>query len=153
MADQYRSVATPLSGLDIPAEEKCVRHVVGMVERTQRERDAAGFMSLLSPEAIWVTALGRTLRGWEEINAFTHRVLTPSLGDKYASYEVTDIKFLSHEVVAVNVRQKPIDAAGNRDPEEREGRPLYVMVKHSGDWLISVAQNTQVTVGSIDHQQ
>lgn len=153
MANDHRLAPPPLSDLDIQLEEERIRHVVAMVEQTQRDRDPAGFMRLLCPDTTWVTALGRTLSGWEEINAFTHRVLTPSIGDKYAAYEVVGVKFLSATVAAVNVWQRPIDADGNPDLDETEGRPLYVMVKKGSDWRISVAQNTQVAAELIDRQQ
>lgn len=126
-----------------------VHEVVAQVEKTQRNRDPGGFMRLLASEAVWVTALGKRLTGWDEINAFTHKMLTPALGEHYAAYEIAHITFLSETVVAVNVVQKPIDGQGKPDGDEPEGRPLYVITKVDGNWLIAVGQNTRFQADAI----
>ncbi len=101
-------------------------------------------MRLLTADAVWVTAFGKTLTGWEEISAFTHNVLTPALGDQHATYEVAHVTFLSDVIAAVHVNQTPIGSDGTPDGSQPEGRPLYVMSKIEATWLIAVAQNTQV---------
>ncbi|MAN77156.1 MAG: DUF4440 domain-containing protein [Rhizobiales bacterium] len=129
-----------------------IRRTIANVELTQRNRDPEGFMRLLARNAVWVTALGRRLTGWDEISAFTHRVLTPSLGDHYASYEVAHITFLCDTIAAVNVVQRPVEKSGALDEDEPEGRPLYVMTKLHGDWLITIGQNTRFQADAIDAQ-
>ncbi len=129
-----------------------IHEVVAQVQTTQRNRDPEGFMRLLASEAVWVTALGKRLTGWDEINAFTHKVLTPALGEHYSAYEVAHITFLSETVAAVNVVQRPTDRNGNPDGDEPEGRPLYVMAKVDGNWRIAVAQNTRFQADAIAAQ-
>ncbi|WP_295807143.1 SgcJ/EcaC family oxidoreductase [uncultured Nitratireductor sp.] len=129
-----------------------IEKVVAEVEATQRDRDPQGFMRLLAREAVWVTAIGKRLTGWEEISAFTHKVLTPALGEHYASYEIAHVTFLSDTVAAVNVVQKPIDGKGKPDRNEPEGRPLYVMSKVDGNWLIAVGQNTRFQANAVEAQ-
>lgn len=129
-----------------------IAQVVAAVEKTQRDRDPEGFMHLLTRDAVWVTALGKRLTGWDEINAFTHKVLTPALGEHYASYEIAHVTFLTDMVAAVNVVQKPIDGSGNPDGDEPEGRPLYVVTKVDGNWLIAIGQNTRFQADAIEAQ-
>lgn len=129
-----------------------IAQVVAAVEKTQRDRDPKGFMHLLARDAVWVTALGKRLTGWDEINAFTHKVLTPALGEHYASYEIAHVSFLTDLVAAVNVVQKAIDGSGNPDGDEAEGRPLYVLTKVDGNWLIAVGQNTPFQADAIEAQ-
>lgn len=129
-----------------------IGQVVATLERAQRARDPEGFMRLLAADAVWVTAFGKMLNGWEEISAFTHDVLTPALGDQHATYEVAHVTFLSEVIAAVNVHQTPIGSDGTRDGSQPEGRPLYVMTKIEGTWLIAVAQNTQVRRDAIAAQ-
>ncbi|WSP87710.1 SgcJ/EcaC family oxidoreductase [Streptomyces sp. NBC_01233] len=44
-----------------------IEEVVAMVERTQRAKDAEGFPALFRPDALWTTAHGKVLIGFEEI--------------------------------------------------------------------------------------
>lgn len=141
-----------LNSTDQQKDLALIAQVVAAVEKTQRDRDPEGFMRLLSRNAIWVTALGKRLTGWDEINLFTHKVLTPALGERYASYEIAHVTFLTDMVAAVNVVQKPVDRSGNPDGDEPEGRPLYVMTKVDEDWLIAIGQNTRFQADAVDVQ-
>lgn len=125
---------------------------VAAVEETQRSRDADSFMQLLGRDAVWVTAFGKRLTGWEEINSFSRKVLTPALGDRFATYEIAHITFLSDTVAAVNVHQRPVDREGAPTRSEPEGRPLYVMTEEDGTWRIAIGQNTRFLAESIDAQ-
>jgi len=129
-----------------------IRRAIAMVEKTQRDRDADGFMRLLARDAVWVTALGKRLTGWDEINLFTRKVLTPALGDHYSTYEIAHVTFLCETVAAVNVIQRPVDKSGLPDDGEPEGRPLYVMTKSEGDWVIAIGQNTRFQADAIGAQ-
>lgn len=119
-----------------------IHGVVARVESTQRARDVDGFTRLLTPEAVWVTAFGRRLNDWPKIREFTASVLTPAIGDEHAFYDVEHVTFLSDTIAVVNVRQRPVDAAGAPLAGRAEGRPLYVMSKHGDGWMIAAGQNT-----------
>ncbi|WP_230534337.1 SgcJ/EcaC family oxidoreductase [Microvirga roseola] len=141
-----------LSATDRVHDVDAIRCVVAAIEETQRSRDADRFMQLLGRDAVWVTAFGKRLTGWEEINSFTQKVLTPALDDQLATYEIAHVTFLSDTVAAVNVHQRPVDKEGTPIRSEPEGRPLYVMKKEHGTWIISVGQNTKFQAESIDAQ-
>ncbi|MDX3534553.1 SgcJ/EcaC family oxidoreductase [Streptomyces sp. MB09-01] len=122
------------------ASIKAIEEVVATVERTQRAKDAEGFLALFHPDALWTTAHGKVLVGFEEIAAFTRTVLPAASWDGEVTYEVVHIQFLRPDVAAVKVRQLYRGA-----DETSEGAPLYVMTREpEGRWLLTACQNTQV---------
>ncbi|HSY00184.1 MAG TPA: SgcJ/EcaC family oxidoreductase [Streptomyces sp.] len=122
------------------ADIKAIEEVVATVERTQRARDAEGFLALFHPEALWTTGHGKVLVGFEAIAEFTRAVLPASEWDGEVTYEVTHTRFLRPDVAAVKVRQVYHSATG-----DTEGSPLYVMTKQDdGTWLLHACQNTEV---------
>ena len=122
------------------ADTEVIAQVVAAVERTQRDKDAEGFLALFHPDAVWTTAHGRVLVGFDMIAEFTRAVLPNASWDGEITYEVAHTHFLRPDVAAVNVRQIHHSAAG-----DTEGAPLYVMTKQDdGAWLLHVCQNTEV---------
>ncbi|WP_046780087.1 SgcJ/EcaC family oxidoreductase [Streptomyces yangpuensis] len=121
------------------ADIKAIEEVVATVERTQRAKDAEGFLALFHPDALWTTAHGRVLIGFEEIAEFTRAVLPGANWDGEVTYEVVHVQFLRPDVAAVKVRQV------YHAPDGGEGAPLYVMTREAdGPWLLTACQNTQV---------
>jgi uncharacterized protein (TIGR02246 family) len=122
------------------ADIKAIEEVVAAVERTQRAKDAEGFLALFHPEALWTTAHGKVLIGFDAIAEFTRAVLPTATWDGEVTYEAVHIQFLRPDVAAVKVRQT---YHSTDDPSE--GAPLYVMTKQDdGRWLLHACQNTQV---------
>ncbi|MGC9382104.1 SgcJ/EcaC family oxidoreductase [Streptomyces sp. MH13] len=122
------------------ADVKAIEEVVATVERTQRAKDAEGFLALFHPEALWTTAHGRVLVGFDAIAEFTRAVLPDAGWDGEVTYEAIHTRFLRPDVAAVKVRQVYRSAEG-----DTEGSPLYVMTKQDdGTWLLHVGQNTEV---------
>ncbi|MFG2415681.1 SgcJ/EcaC family oxidoreductase [Streptomyces goshikiensis] len=125
-------------------ENEAVAEVVAAVERTQRAKDAEGFLALFHPEALWTTAHGEVLIGLDAIAEFTRAVLPAAQWDGEVSYEVVHTRFLRPDVAAVKVRQVYHSAQG-----DTEGSPLYVMTRaEDGRWLLTACQNTEVRAGS-----
>lgn len=125
------------------AETKAIEDVVAAVERSQRAKDAEGFLALFHPDALWTTGHGKVLIGFDAIAEFTRAVLPGSSWDGDVTYEVVHTQFLRPDVAAVKVRQVYHSAEG-----ESEGAPLYVMTKgDDGAWLLHACQNTQVMAG------
>ncbi|MFC8225087.1 SgcJ/EcaC family oxidoreductase [Streptomyces sp. NPDC057287] len=122
------------------ADIKAIEQVVATVERSQRAKDAEGFLALFHPDALWTTAHGKVLIGFDAIAEFTRAVLPRSDWDGDVTYEVVHTQLLRPDVAAVKVRQV------YRSPEgESEGAPLYVMTKRDdGAWLLHACQNTEV---------
>jgi uncharacterized protein (TIGR02246 family) len=122
------------------ADIKAIEDVVATVERTQRAKDAEGFLALFHPEALWTTAHGKVLIGFDAIAEFTRAVLPNATWDGEVTYEVVHIQFLQPDVAAVKVRQ-----AYHSPDGVSEGAPLYVMTKQDdGRWLLHACQNTEV---------
>lgn len=122
-------------------ETEAIARVVATVERTQRAKDAEGFLALFHPDALWTTAHGKVLIGFDAIAEFTRKVLPAASWDGEVTYEVVHTRFLRPDVAAVKVRQVYHGADG----EGSEGAPLYVMTRgDDGRWLLAACQNTQV---------
>ncbi|MDF3145069.1 MULTISPECIES: SgcJ/EcaC family oxidoreductase [unclassified Streptomyces] len=122
------------------ADRKAVEQVVATVERTQRAKDADGFLALFHPDALWTTGHGRVLIGFDAIAEFTRTVLPTATWDGEVTYEVVHTQFLRPDVAAVKVRQVYHSPTG-----DTEGAPLYVMTRQDdGRWLLHACQNTEV---------
>jgi uncharacterized protein (TIGR02246 family) len=125
------------------ADLEAIAQVVATVERTQRARDADGFLTLFHPDALWTTAHGKVLIGFDAIAEFTRAVLPNATFEGEVTYEVVHTQFLRPDVAAVKVRQVYHSPEG-----DTEGAPLYVMTRQDdGKWLLHACQNTQVHVG------
>lgn len=124
------------------ADIKAIEQVVAAVERAQRTKDAEQFLALFHPDALWTTAHGKVLIGFDAIAAFTRAVLPDAKWDGEVTYEAVHTQFLRPDVAAVKVRQVCHSAEG-----DTEGAPLYVMTKQEdGTWLLHACQNTEVRV-------
>ncbi|MCZ9350517.1 SgcJ/EcaC family oxidoreductase [Streptomyces mutabilis] len=122
------------------ADIEAVHEVVATVERTQRAKDAEGFLALFHPDALWTTAHGKVLLGFDAIADFTRAVLPDAEWDGDVTYEAVHVQFLRPDVAAVKVRQVYHSAEG-----DTEGAPLYVMTRRDdGRWLLHACQNTPV---------
>ncbi|KOX16337.1 SgcJ/EcaC family oxidoreductase [Nocardiopsis sp. NRRL B-16309] len=122
------------------ADIKAIEEVVATVERTQRARDAEGFLALFHPDSLWTTAHGRVLIGFDAIAEFTRAVLPTARWEGEVTYEAVHTRFLRPDVAAVKVRQVYHSPEG-----DSEGSPLYVMTKQKdGRWLLHACQNTEV---------
>ncbi|WP_217250348.1 SgcJ/EcaC family oxidoreductase [Streptomyces sp. AC602_WCS936] len=125
------------------ADIEAVRRVVATVERTQRAKDAEGFLALFHPDALWTTAHGKVLLGFDAIADFTRAVLPDATWDGDVTYEAVHVQFLRPDVAAVKVRQVYHSAEG-----DTEGAPLYIMTRQDdGPWLLHAGQNTPVRSG------
>ncbi|AQS72353.1 SgcJ/EcaC family oxidoreductase [Streptomyces pactum] len=125
------------------ADIKAIEQVVATVERTQRAKDAEGFLALFHPDALWTTGHGKVLLGFDAIAEFTRAVLPGAVWDGDVTYEAVHIQFLRPDVAAVKVRQVYHSAEG-----DTEGAPLCVMTRQDdGRWLLHACQNTEVQTG------
>ncbi len=124
------------------ADLQAIAEVVATVERTQRAKDPDGFLALFHPDALWTTAHGKVLIGFDAIAEFTRAVLPNATWDGEVTYEVAHTQFLRPDVAAVKVRQVYHAPDG-----DTEGAPLYVMTRQDdGRWLLHACQNTEVRV-------
>ncbi|MFD0899492.1 SgcJ/EcaC family oxidoreductase [Actinomadura sediminis] len=122
------------------ADINAIHEIVATVERAQQAKDAEGFLKLFHPDALWTTAHGKVLIGFDAIAEFTRAVLPNAVFEGPVTYEAVHVQFLRPDVAAVKVRQVYHSPDG-----DTEGAPLYVMTKgEDGRWLLHACQNTQV---------
>jgi uncharacterized protein (TIGR02246 family) len=121
------------------ADVAALTALVAELERTQRQEDVEGFLSLFDSLAVWVTGGGKRLIGLDAIGAFTRTVLPGAMSEGSVSYEVEHVLFVSAEVALTGVRQTYVDSEGR--PTSR-GLPSYVWRRSGGTWKIIAGQNT-----------
>jgi uncharacterized protein (TIGR02246 family) len=141
-----------LTGSLDPDEERetaidSIRATVAELERTRRREDAAGFLRLFTPDVVWVTAHGKRLMGLEQIRELIQHVLPGETGESTATSEVVDVAFVRPDVAVVNVNQRPVTDESEPLAGQPGGRPLYVMTRENGSWLIAARHNTHVREG------
>jgi uncharacterized protein (TIGR02246 family) len=141
-----------LTGSLVPDEGRetaidSIRAAVAELERTRRREDAAGFLRLFTPDVVWVTAHGRRLMGRAEIREFIQHVLPGAAGESTATSEVVHVAFVRPDVAIVSVNQRPVTDEGEPLAGQPVGRPVYVMTRENGSWLISAGHNTDVREG------
>ncbi|QDQ15454.1 SgcJ/EcaC family oxidoreductase [Streptomyces spectabilis] len=130
-------------GPETDAEVAAIRRLVAEVEYAQQNELADRFLGLFRREdPVWTTGHGKRLSGFEDIAAFTRKVLPGATAESTAVYDVERVLFLRPDVAAVNVRQQPVRPDGTRIADRPEGRPFYILVKEDGTWRIGAAQNT-----------
>ncbi|MCI3934969.1 SgcJ/EcaC family oxidoreductase [Streptomyces sp. AN091965] len=130
-------------GPETDAEVAAIRRLVAEVEHAQQNELADRFLAVFRQEGpVWTTGHGKRLSGFEEIAAFTRKVLPGATAESTAVYDVERVLFLKPDVAAVNVRQQPVLPDGTRIADRPEGRPFYILVKEDGTWRVGAAQNT-----------
>ncbi|MFF8271697.1 SgcJ/EcaC family oxidoreductase [Streptomyces sp. NPDC016562] len=132
-------------GPQTEAEVAAIRRLVAEVEHAQQNELVDRFLGVFRREdPVWTTGHGNRLSGFEEIAAFTRKVLPGAMAESTAVYDVERVLFLRPDVAAVNVRQQPVLPDGTRITDRPEGRPFYILVKEDGTWRVGAAQNTVV---------
>ncbi|MFD7561179.1 SgcJ/EcaC family oxidoreductase [Streptomyces sp. NPDC059835] len=147
VSGSYRAVEVfgAPDGPETDAEVAAIRRLVAEVEYAQQHEFVDRFLSVFRREdPVWTTGHGKRLSGFEEIEAFTRKVLPGAMAESTAVYDVERVLFLRPDVAAVNVRQQPVHHDGTRIADRPEGRPFYVLVKEDGAWRVGAAQNTVV---------
>ncbi len=140
MIGMTTETASAKAAADADADLRAIAEVVATVERTQRAKDPEAFLALFHPDALWTTAHGKVLIGFDAIAEFTRAVLPAATWDGDVTYEAVHTQFLRPDVAAVKVRQVYHSPAG-----DTEGAPLYVMTRQDdGRWLLHACQNTEV---------
>jgi uncharacterized protein (TIGR02246 family) len=129
----------------VPGSQDDVSAIVRLVadiEHAQQNEQPDAFMRLFRSDAVWVTAHGKRLTGWEQINAFTQKVLPGAMRESTATYTPVHVLFIRPDVAAVNVRQRPVSLDGQPLHDQPQGSPLYILAKDDDGWRIAAAQNT-----------
>jgi uncharacterized protein (TIGR02246 family) len=152
-----------VAGVPVPAKDvDAIVALVASIEHAQQNALPDAFMDAFRQDAIWTTAHGKRLTGFEEISTFTHQVLPGSIGQPVtATYEADYILFIRPDIAAVKIRQRPTTRDGQpldevfsghpdpaalaaSHPDAVPGTPMYVLAKDDGQWRIAAAQNTKV---------
>ncbi|WP_415975991.1 SgcJ/EcaC family oxidoreductase [Rhodococcus sp. 077-4] len=117
---------------------------VAELERTQRAEDVEGFLALFDADAVWVSAAGVRLIGWQQISDFTSKVLPGAFADGSVRYDVEHIRFITDDVALTGVNQEYLDGVGQPMSPPVKGCPTYIWHRKQGQWSIVSGQNTPV---------
>jgi uncharacterized protein (TIGR02246 family) len=134
-----------------------IRQVATRYEEAWNRHDMQALSRLFTEDADFVNVGGRHWKGRAEIERqHAERHLTHFKGSRYTTIAI-GVRFLTPEIAVVHVHW---GMSGDRDPNgtprqsglggfTRTGIFMWVIVKQEGAWLISAAQNTNVTVQAL----
>lgn len=106
----------------------------------QKEPDK--FCQLFTDDAIVVNVVGIRMVGKNEIYKFMKKAVKSNLANVYVKNEILDITFIRPDIAVVSAVQHIFIKNGYDLKENSKGSVTNVMVKHQGNWLSAVAQNT-----------
>lgn len=114
---------------------------VHALEHAFNTNDADALGALYTDQASWTNAAGTRLDGRAQITDFAKKAMAGFLADSRARYEVVKLLSLAPGLIAANVHQTPVDAAGE-PAEGPHGRALYILTRTPQGWLIAAGQNS-----------
>jgi uncharacterized protein (TIGR02246 family) len=106
--------------------------------------DGHALAVLTEPEVDFVTVDGKWMRGQKDFETYHTRILGTRFRNSVNRVMGTNVRFLSPDTAAVHFTWQitgAVDDAGKPVPV-RSGIMLVLARKQHGQWLISVAQNT-----------
>lgn len=125
-------------------DEQQIKQIVASVEKAHNQKVPEAFAQIFAQDAVFVNAAGVRLFGRDQIFEATKNVMDGFMANSYARYEVSNIKFIRHDVAIVSILQHPITKEGETLEGEVKGTPTYVMTKEEGKWVVVAGQNTLV---------
>lgn len=126
-----------------PADHDGALAAVHALEHAFNTNDPDALGALYTDHASWTNAAGTRLDGAAEITAFARKAMAGPLADSRARYEVVKLLSLAPDLIAANVHQAPVDAAGH-PARGAHGRALYILSRTPRGWRIAAGQNTAI---------
>lgn len=119
------------------------RRLVRAMQDAFNARDPQAMVRHLSADATWTNPLGTRVKGRDAVERLARRMLATS-GQGFARYEIVDVMAVRPDVGIVNLRQVPVDEAGNALPHPA-AVPIYVIARQHDGWKIVAGQNTLIS--------
>jgi uncharacterized protein (TIGR02246 family) len=126
-----------------PAEDREVRAIADLVaglQDAQNDHDAARFDRQFTADALFVTASGTRLLGWDEMYAHHKKSLDRADSSVRVRFTVLSVNFLSSDVAIAHTRQEYVSEAG------ASNHGTAVLTKRDGTWWICAMQHTNLSV-------
>jgi len=125
-------------------EEKAIRQIMQRFETAANERKPKETADLVAQNAIIVNVAGIRFDGKEEFYLFIQKAMEGALSNLVRKNEITDIRFIRHDVAVVSATQVAATKEGTFLKEHGKGSVTSVLVKEQGKWVITMAQNTMI---------
>jgi uncharacterized protein (TIGR02246 family) len=124
-----------------PTSKTCARSSISSrVSRRQNQGDAAAFDRRFTADALFVTASGMRLLGWEEIYAHHKQSLDRTPSDVTVRFSVLGLSFPGADAAVAHTRQDYLSEDGGTN------HGTVVLTKKNGSWWICAMQHTNASV-------
>lgn len=124
-----------------PADEHDIEQIgqlVAELEAGQNQNDVDLLDRRFTSDALWVTASGTRLLGWDEMNAHHRIALADAPEGLRVRFSILRLHFLSEDVAVAHTRQDYLS------PETGTNHGTAVLTKKNGTWWICAMQHTNV---------
>ncbi len=128
--------------LDFPVSEQDasqIKELVAGLEAGFNQYDAAMFDRQFTADALFVTASGKRLLGWDEMYAYHKEALEGRQQGKQVRFSVLSLSFLSQDVAVAHTKQDYVHV-----PDGGANHGTVVMTRKNGAWWICAMQQTNV---------
>lgn len=129
------------AAVDKAADEQAIRDIVAALQSSWNHGDAAGWSAHLTQGAVHTVWDGRVVTGWDNITTGHEYLFRNAYKGTRITFTVRWVRFLRPDVAAV---QFDGELGGRDDIPMSRIRPLAVLTKQDGRWLIEIFQNTPI---------
>ncbi len=123
-------------------DEVAITHLLEAYKAAWYDQDTDALLALHSPDAEWINAYGRILRGRVALGDFLTGRLFPQFDDDVSRREVSNMRTISKRYVGANGAVLHLYTDSDRgsprsDDQERRRTHIHLVVERVGDrWLI-----------------
>lgn len=123
----------------VPTDEQAIRDVIQALVTAWNNHDSEAWSENITENVSHTVWNGLHIVGRDAVTAGHKQLFDTVYKDTHQVFSVRWVRFLSPDVAAVQW-----DAYLEGDVDTPKVRPLAVLVKHQGQWLIEVFQNTPI---------
>ena len=140
----------PTTTTDTAADEQAIRDIVAALEAAWNSGDSAAWSAHLAEDVVHTVWNGRVVTGRDAITAAHDHLFHSVYKDTRQTFTVRWVRFLRPDVAAVQ-----FDGELTGKDDIPRVRPLALLTKQNGRWLIDIFQNTPILAqpGNEQHQE
>lgn len=115
-----------------------ITRLVANLEAGMNHNDVDLIDRQFTDDVLWVTASGKRLLGWDEMNAYHQQGLGDPPPGLRIEWTILNLNFLSPHIAVAHTKQVYLA------PETGTNHGIAVLIKKNGAWWICAMQHTNV---------